>query len=89
MALAKHVNTEELLEKLQKKETTSKKGHHLPHMKDTSLTPYSNKYSINALSKHVLPKEGAPANAVAQMIRYDVVMSDIKQLLIIIGMSWI
>jgi glutamate decarboxylase len=38
-------------------------------MKDTSLTPYSNKYSINALSKHILPKEGAPAEAVAQMIR--------------------
>lgn len=68
MVLARHVDPEELLEQLTI-ETKTKRGNHFKRMKDTSLTPYSNKYSISALSKHVLPKEGAPAEAVAQMIR--------------------
>jgi glutamate decarboxylase len=33
------------------------------------LTPYSNKYSISELAKHVIPQDGASGEGVAQMIR--------------------
>jgi glutamate decarboxylase len=35
----------------------------------SSLTPYSSRYAISAPSKHKIPQDGAPGEAVAQMIR--------------------
>lgn len=46
-----------------------RRGKHTHHLGHSTLTPYSNKYSINELAKHQMPKEGTPADSVAQMIR--------------------
>jgi glutamate decarboxylase len=66
MVLARHVNPDEIVSALH---TTAHKSHSAHHQTNSNLTPYSNKYSINAPSRHTIPKEGAPANSVAQMIR--------------------
>ncbi|KAF2669119.1 glutamate decarboxylase [Microthyrium microscopicum] len=68
MPLARHVDPEALVQKLQES-AHSAPGKHTYKLAESSLTPYSNKYSVTELAKHKLPKEGAPAGAVAQMIR--------------------
>jgi glutamate decarboxylase len=47
----------------------SQRGKHTHHLEHSQLTPYSGKYSISELAKHIIPKDGAPAEGVAQMIR--------------------
>jgi len=66
MPLSRHVNSDEIVSHLHK---TAHNTHSQHHLKYSNLTPYSNKYSINAPSRHEIPREGAPANTVAQMIR--------------------
>jgi glutamate decarboxylase len=61
------IDPDELILKL-KNSPNGQRGKHT-HIGESSLTPYSSKYAISAPSKHQLPKDGAPAEAVAQMIR--------------------
>jgi glutamate decarboxylase len=61
------VDADELIEKINN--SPGGQHHGRAHIGESFLTPYSSKYSISAPSKHQLPKEGAPAEAVAQMIR--------------------
>ncbi|KAF2092700.1 PLP-dependent transferase [Rhizodiscina lignyota] len=68
MALAKHVDPEELMKTLHGA-PYSRRGKHSRLGPATSLTPYSSRYAIAAPSKHIIPKGGAPSDAVAQMIR--------------------
>jgi glutamate decarboxylase len=61
------VDADELIEKIRNSPGGQHRGH--GHIGESALTPYSSKYSISAPSKHQLPQDGAPAEAVAQMIR--------------------
>lgn len=70
MALARHVDPEELIEKLRLGD--AKAHHHRIRAKDTgeSLTPYSSRYNaLDSISKYRIPQQGAPADAVHQMIK--------------------
>ncbi|OTA75839.1 hypothetical protein M434DRAFT_402609 [Hypoxylon sp. CO27-5] len=70
MSLARHINPEELVERLHDAYLTEN-GRQLRQTMTTShLTPYSTKYaSETEVSKYELPKEGAPADSVYQLIR--------------------
>ncbi|OTA61451.1 glutamate decarboxylase [Hypoxylon sp. EC38] len=70
MSLARHINPEELVERLHDAHLTEN-GRQLRQTMTTShLTPYSTKYaSETEVSKYELPKEGAPADSVYQLIR--------------------
>ena len=62
--LARHVDPESLVQSLQ-----SHKYHHLPQSV-SHLTPYSTRYnSQDEVSKFRIPKEGAPADSVHQMLK--------------------
>ncbi|KAI0138156.1 glutamate decarboxylase [Hypoxylon sp. NC0597] len=70
MSLARHINPEELVEHLHDADLTEN-GRQLRQTMTTShLTPYSTKYaSETEVSKYEIPKEGAPADSVYQLLR--------------------
>lgn len=70
MSLARHVDPDQLISSLR---STDNKAHkHRAHFKTatSSTTPYSTRYaSEQEISKFKIPKEGAPADAVHQMLK--------------------
>ncbi|KAI1417286.1 glutamate decarboxylase [Hypoxylon sp. FL1857] len=70
MSLARHINPEELVERLHDAHLTENGRQLRQKMTTSHLTPYSTKYaSETEVSKYELPKEGAPADSVYQLIR--------------------
>ncbi|KAL9130323.1 MAG: hypothetical protein Q9217_001462 [Psora testacea] len=70
MSLARHVDPDQLIQHLQNHPSKSHK-HHL-HVKNaaSTITPYSSRYASQVeISKFVIPKEGAPAETVHQMLK--------------------
>ncbi|KIW00718.1 glutamate decarboxylase [Verruconis gallopava] len=69
MALAAHLDPDVLVEQL-KDAPHSHRGKHTRLVTDASGTPYTSRYNaVTHLSKHRIPREGAPADAIAQMLR--------------------
>lgn len=69
MALARHIDPDELVAKLQEAAPTHR-GKHARLGGDRDITPYSSRYaSTIALSKHKIPHNGAPADAIHQMLK--------------------
>ena len=70
MALAAHIDPDTIVEQL-KDAPHSMRGKHTSHgLPGASGTPYTTRYNSNThLSKHRMPDSGAPADAVAQMLR--------------------
>ncbi|KAI1141120.1 glutamate decarboxylase [Hypoxylon sp. FL0543] len=70
MSLARHINPEELVERLHDAHLTENGLQLRQKMTTSHLTPYSTKYaSETEVYKYQLPKEGAPADTVYQLIR--------------------
>ncbi|KAL9624725.1 MAG: hypothetical protein Q9160_001079 [Pyrenula sp. 1 TL-2023] len=70
MALARHIDPEELVEKLQL--SGEKHQNHRAHHKNlvSTVTPYSSRYSAREeIPKFRIPPNGAPADAVHQMLK--------------------
>lgn len=70
MSLARHVDPDAILDSLRDHPSKAHK-HHL-HLKNatSSVTPYSSRYaSHDEISKFKIPQEGAPADAVHQMLK--------------------
>ncbi|KAI0101343.1 glutamate decarboxylase [Nemania sp. FL0031] len=70
MPLARHVDPEELIERLHDAHITEG-GRHLRKLTTTShLTPYGSKYASEVnVPKYQIPSDGAPADTVYQLIR--------------------
>ncbi|KUJ23420.1 glutamate decarboxylase [Mollisia scopiformis] len=71
MSLAKHVDPDEIISGLQKMQM-NEGGHNHAHTKGgtSHITPYSTRYaSKQEISKFIIPQEGAPADAVHQMLK--------------------
>ncbi|KAJ8131054.1 hypothetical protein O1611_g2569 [Lasiodiplodia mahajangana] len=70
MPLARHVDPEELIERLHDAHLTEG-GRHLRKLTTTShLTPYGSKYASEVnVPKYQIPEDGAPADTVYQLIR--------------------
>ncbi|KAI2632922.1 pyridoxal phosphate-dependent transferase [Xylaria nigripes] len=70
MPLARHVNAEELVDRLHDARLTEG-GKYLRELMTTShLTPYGTKYATQInVPKYEIPQEGAPADTVCQLIR--------------------
>jgi glutamate decarboxylase len=69
MALAAHIDPDAIIEQL-KDAPHSHRGKHISPLAATSGTPYTTRYNATThLSKHRIPHDGAPADAVAQMLR--------------------
>ncbi|KAL9101845.1 MAG: hypothetical protein Q9163_002948 [Psora crenata] len=70
MSLSRHVDPDQIIQQLQSHPSQSHR-HHL-HVKNatSTRTPYSTRYASQVeISKFVIPKEGAPADAVHQMLK--------------------
>ncbi|KZF20893.1 glutamate decarboxylase [Xylona heveae TC161] len=69
MVLARHIDPEEVLKRLQ--ESSPRQPHHGTSERSFShITPYSTRYgSSQELSKFSIPREGAPADTVHQLLR--------------------
>ena len=70
MSLARHVDPDSILDSLQNHPSKSHK--HPLHLKNasSSVTPYSSRYaSQQEISKFKIPQDGAPADAVHQMLK--------------------
>ena len=70
MSLARHVDPDSIIDSL--RNHPSKAHQHHLHIKNasSSVTPYSSRYaSQQEISKFKLPQEGAPADAVHQMLK--------------------
>lgn len=70
MSLARHVDPDEIIKKLQNHPSAAHK--HPLHLRNaaSSVTPYSSRYaSQQEISKFKIPREGAPADAVHQMLK--------------------
>lgn len=66
--LARHVNPEELIEKL-RDHPIHKAGYH-QNRAVSHATPYSSRYaSASELSKFRIPQDGAPADVVHQLLK--------------------
>lgn len=70
MALAAHIDPDHILEQL-RDAPHSHRGKHTAHsLPGAAGTPYTTRYNASdQLSKHRIPPNGAPAEAVAQMLR--------------------
>ncbi|KAF7845901.1 hypothetical protein BT93_L0122 [Corymbia citriodora subsp. variegata] len=68
--LARHVDPDELIKELQNHpHAPHQRGIHTSHAV-SHITPYSSRYnSRSELSKFKIPKHGAPADAVHQMLK--------------------
>ncbi|RMZ83756.1 hypothetical protein DV738_g878, partial [Chaetothyriales sp. CBS 135597] len=70
MVLAKHVDPDELVDNLRKTDSRIHRHRARPETVDSTLTPYSSRYnSRHEISKFRIPRDGAPADAVHQMIK--------------------
>ncbi|KAK6539011.1 hypothetical protein TWF694_010559 [Orbilia ellipsospora] len=71
MALARHVNPDEIIEGLQKMHMSEAGSKHVHTRGGTShITPYSTRYnSQQEIPKFTIPEHGAPADAVHQMLK--------------------
>ncbi|KAI1379019.1 glutamate decarboxylase [Hypoxylon crocopeplum] len=70
MSLARHIDPEELIESLHDAHITEKGRQLRQKMTTSHLTPYGTKYASQTdVPKYQLPKEGAPADTVYQLIR--------------------
>ena len=70
MSLARHVDPDTIIDSLHNHPSKSHK--HPLHLKNvsSSVTPYSSRYaSQQEISKFKIPQEGAPADAVHQMLK--------------------
>lgn len=69
--LARHIDTDELIEKYHSHAIRAK--HHGGYKGDSEIshtTPYSSRYNaLSELPKYKVPKDGAPAEAVHQMLK--------------------
>ncbi|RYO95320.1 hypothetical protein DL763_003744 [Monosporascus cannonballus] len=70
MSLARHINPEELVERLHDAHLTEGGQRLREKMTTSHLTPYSTKYASKLdVPKYQMPREGSPADAVYQVIR--------------------
>jgi len=67
--LARHIDTDETISKLHYHANKGKKTHQRLNARGTHNTPYSSRYNATfELPKFNMPHEGAPADAVYQML---------------------
>lgn len=78
MSLAKHVDPDEIIEGLHAMEMNEGGRHHTHTKGGTShITPYSTRYaSKQEISKFKIPHEGAPADAVHQSSKMNLILMD-------------
>lgn len=70
MSLARHIDPEELIERLHNANLTENGLELRQKMTTSHLTPYGTKYASEAdIPKYQLPKEGAPSDTAYQLIR--------------------
>jgi glutamate decarboxylase len=76
--LARHVDPDELMEKL-KDHPMHKAGNREPSRAVSHNTPYSTRYaSATALSKFKIPHDGAPAEAVRQLLKDELDLDGVR-----------
>ncbi|KAI4089773.1 MAG: hypothetical protein L6R37_007994 [Teloschistes peruensis] len=70
MALARHVDPDTLMQELHDHPSKAHKHHFQTKTATSSITPYSSRYaSQQEISKFIIPQQGAPADAVHQMLK--------------------
>jgi glutamate decarboxylase len=70
MSLTRHIDPEQVLESLRKHSNDGHKYRGHIRAATSSTTPYSTRYaSREEISKYRIPKNGAPADAVHQMLK--------------------
>ncbi|KAL9581501.1 MAG: hypothetical protein Q9203_005867 [Teloschistes exilis] len=70
MALARHVDPDTLMQELHDHPSKTHKHHFQTKTATSSVTPYSSRYaSQQEISKFIIPQQGAPADAVHQMLK--------------------
>ncbi|KAL8798308.1 MAG: hypothetical protein Q9182_006781 [Xanthomendoza sp. 2 TL-2023] len=70
MALARHVDPDTLIQALHDHPSKAHKHHFQTKSATSTVTPYSSRYaSQQEISKFVIPQQGAPADAVHQMLK--------------------
>ncbi|KAL8815965.1 MAG: hypothetical protein Q9223_004957 [Gallowayella weberi] len=70
MSLARHVDPDTLIQALHDHPSKAHKHHFQTKSATSTVTPYSSRYaSQQEISKFVIPQQGAPADAVHQMLK--------------------